>query len=218
MRKPLLLSVMVAGSVLSLVGMTGVFAPFTDQAQTGTSTPERVESADRPPEADIKVGSFQAGVCGNFADNTLTGLIDRTDVPQSSNTFGQLYCVQNAGSSPITVTVKPVNIVETETGCTGNEDQVDATCTDGVGELGAVLQWAPSTDAIASNCVAKNAAGSFPQLNDPAGAPTYTIGVLAPGEVVCLGNDFTYPAGNSNALIASQSDQVTFRFQFDATT
>src|SRR3954471_5430377 len=50
MRRPALVTIIVLGSVVTLVGATGIYAEFTDRATTGTNT---ATSGERPRAADL---------------------------------------------------------------------------------------------------------------------------------------------------------------------
>ena len=70
-RRPLLLTLVAAGSVTCLAGAGGVFASFTDRATGGTNS---VESGAARHAADLQIGTFNGESCGDFADDTETAV------------------------------------------------------------------------------------------------------------------------------------------------
>ena len=213
MRRSILLTIAVLGAVLSLVGMTGVFAPFTDRAQIGTVTPNRIGSEARPREADLKVATFapRSG-CGTFADDLPDPIIDVTDM-KGGQVEVRPMCVRNDGGQPVAITISLVDKADLEIDCTGDEAVVDLTCAPGEqGELGSFLFATVSTtsDVGCASTVFGQEIG-FVNSSGLTG-----VGTLDPGEVGCFEISFLHIGGAFE--VEAQSDEVTFKIQFDGIT
>jgi hypothetical protein len=211
-----LITTIVLGGLLSMLGLSGAFAAFTDTAQSGTTSKERIQSASRPKEVDLKVGvPADTNTCQAANDNTTHG-VNIPGLPYGTATPVGIVCVRNAGSQPTAVRIQSVAINQIDTACTGDEAVVDTTCGGGgAGELGNVLLQVADANATRSNCTPGTLEGRA-ETQTFNSHPVYVSSVLEPGQIMCFNYSFELPSGGSDALVAAQSDDVLFRWSFDA--
>lgn len=221
--RPLLRAIMVLGTILTLVGGTGIFAVFSDRATTGVND---VSSGQLTPAADIQLAGASIDTqltCGQFAENLVTGFFTIADLqPTLGESHRQYFCLRNVGSSALTLTASAIDIVDTDVACTGDEDAFgDATCgSDQAGELSSVVR------AVAVNVDCSTAAflgqTDSVDLSAFSAAPLPIDGIasagstLAPGATACYWIEIRYPDSQAEADIQiAQSDRVQWRFAFD---
>lgn len=210
------------GLVVSAMGFTGIYAVFTDRATTGTNT---AQSGTQPRAADLKIALVEDQFCTNptFTDDLTTDLLNVADLQPDFNVPQiEWLCLKNVGTSSLAVTVSAIDVVETEVGCTGDEEASgDATCgTAGIGdgELGTVL----NAQVFQFDCVTEAQETSvLATVVSLAGTPG-SLGALASNELMCLRIGVTMPGPGgepftSDALQRGQSDKVQWRFAFDGT-
>lgn len=217
----LLTVTMALGLVISAMNFTGIFAVFTDRASTGTNS---AESGAQPRVADLQIATSVGGTCDavSYLDNLATGVIAATDLQPGGNSGFQLLCVKNAGSAALDVTVTATDVVDTETGCTGDEsDAGDASCGTpavGDGDLSGVLIAPIST----LNCATQTTILSFsPSFVDLA-ATGVSLGTLDPGAELCVVVAVQMATTGQLAttladIQQAQSDKVEWRYSFDGT-
>lgn len=213
MRRPVLLSVMAAGAVISLVSTTGIFAVFTDRATTGTNS---VQTGALAKAVDVQVapftpsspGSSFTGTCGAFTENLTTPMLTVENVQPSTNIFrGPTFCLKNAGSLAASVRPTTIDVVDLEVDCTGDEATVDSTCGgSGAGEIAQSLE----ADTLWGDCAGSANGGPIHPFNSP-----FSGRLMSPGQTVCIHHQFRYNPTGDNA-IAGQSDRLTWRFAYDA--
>jgi len=233
-RRPLLRTIVALGIVVTFVSGAGVFAVFTDRATTGSNS---VVSGALASAADLQlaVGDTIIGgggdpnsvrvECGEFVDDLATGLISVTNAAPSVTYLQRTYfCLKNAGTAAIGVRWAATDLADVETGCTGDEATVDTGCgivagTAYDGELSQALRvrlsnWDCLTGASGGDILA-----SFENLAQPGGSSFQGDVTLGPGDVYCGSVELLYPVDTDVDVVqAAQSDQVTWRFAFDATT
>jgi hypothetical protein len=218
----LLTVTMALGLVITAMNFTGIFAIFTDRATTGTNSEE---SGVQPRIADLLIADSGNSDCTDavFTDDLETGLFDVSDiVPGGAADQVARICLKNAGTATLTVTTTAIDLVETETGCTGDEAAAgDLTCgTEGIGdgELGSVL----ITELGIFDCTEGFDIGDFVRasVEDLAASP-HALGTIEPGAVACVFVDtvFAMPGvfATSDEVQQAQSDKVTWRYAFDGT-
>jgi len=217
--KRLLSITMALGLVISAMNFTGIFAIFSDRATTGTNS---AESGAQPRIADLQVSTTLALDCSDasYTDDLETGLIAVTDLVPGEGSTQSVLCLKNAGTSDLNLSISVIDVVDTETGCTGDEAAAgDATCgTAGIGdgELSTALIQTVSRLDCALSTTELAISPYFAELID---TPT-ALGTLASGEVTCvwLRVQMTAP-GQGGATLESiqqaQSDKVEWRFAFD---
>jgi hypothetical protein len=215
------------GILITLVGGTGIFAVFTDRATTGTNS---AETGSRQQAVDLKIETalLDAPVTcdGDLnlqlfdQDDLTTGIFSVSGVQPGAypaDADVAYVCLLNAGSGTIDVEASAIDIVDTDTGCTGDEAAAgDATCGgDQLGELsGAIAAQMEQLDCAT--------AGSTPiqsnSIANWASIPAQLPGSLAPGDIACLAFYLWVPAStDETTLQIAQSDKVAWRFAFDAT-
>lgn len=226
----------VLGMLVTLLGGTGIFASFTDQATAGQNS---VTTGERPRAADLQIAPFDpagwpAGttMClpatSAFADDTTTAQFNTGSLQPGENMQDAFLCLWNHGSAPLDITASAIDLVDADVDCTGDEAAAgDTTCgvdqTTGLpqaGELSPLLQ----VDIDRVNCgdgtvIADSAGGSLDQYQL---APIVlqagpTPGPLAPDEIACLRVRASYPTPTESQAQLAQTDQATWRFAFDAT-
>ena len=215
MQKRLLASLMVLGLVTTVLGGFGVFAAFTDTATTGTNS---ITSGERARVADLQIaidGVLNAASCAGatYVDDTTTPFFNLTDyVGGNRLTY---FCLRNVGTGQLSVISRIQDLTQTDLGCTGDEAAVDLSCgNNGAGELGFALEidYDRILDCDDGNLSSPTGPRLYPPLAN-------SWGVISANEVVCgfIRIRFAEDA-TEDELQAAQSDQVTWRFDFEATS
>jgi hypothetical protein len=207
----------------------GIFANFTDTADTGTDT---VTSGDVARAADLKLAHgvisgpgvdciAQTGSPDIFTDDLTVGA-SASDVQPSSEPFlDPWYCLKNAGSSVVAVDVAQIYVVDTDVACTGDEAKVEVAGScggDAVGELSGNLRWLIATvDCATRSTIGMTGLLTSAQLG--AGLALPGAEALAPGDVICITVNVSYPTATPlDDVLAAQSDQATWAYRFSAAT
>jgi len=224
--------VIVLGALITLVGGTGIFAVFSDRATTGTSD---VTSGALGKAADLKIASAQPQdpmnsgpfLCDTFTDDLTTQLFHFTAT--SGNGDERFFCVENAGSSPVDLSLTAIDITDLDIDCTGDEAAFgDTTCGPD-----------PTTQALRAGELSPNLTIETDLYDCTTGAGLLTPGVpdfssslanlgttpetllpatglqnLAAGGSVCVRLRVRWSATGDAAQI-SQSDEATWKFAFD---
>lgn len=213
-RRPVLITIMALGVVVSLAGASGVFAVFTDRATTGTnSASSRAEA--RSADIQIAEGVMDQGVmtCGTYEEDLTTGVITASDmVPLGGFVYARV-CLKNVGSRTVDLTVTVLDLVDTDDACTGDEAALDTTCGGGqAGELSPHLQ----VGVFDADCAIGD--GSFLGYTRIGELPNFPFSLpsIAAGEVGCVLFRMEDVAQGDD-VTKSQSDTSTWRFAFDAT-
>src|SRR5688572_6779088 len=205
-------AIMALGTVVTLLGGTGIFAVFSDRATTGTNS---VTSDALPHAADVQIALREAGACGPFEEDLTSGLFDASGAQEGYSSSVPL-CVKSAGSADITLAMTVIDLADSETGCTGDEAAAgDTTCGTGLGELSSAL----AVGTFRIDCATGQ--GPVPErdwLNN-ASTTNFSLGSLGPGEIACVIVDVVYGLNvPENTQQVAQSDRAQWRFAFDGTT
>jgi predicted ribosomally synthesized peptide with SipW-like signal peptide len=217
MRRPLALSLIVLGLVVSLIGGTGLFAPFTDRATTGENS---VTTGERPRAADLKLAwaVLDPFACDTetYSDDSTTPGHTATDVQPGFRDL-KYFCLRNAGSADLSVSLSVIDRIEDDIACTNDEIYVDtASCgtAPGGGEAGTVL----SASFVLFDC--ELGSGPLPTfLGFLVSDPSAGMGTLAAGDTWCGSVDVGYGLNVPvEAQLAAQSDRITWKYAFDGTT
>jgi hypothetical protein len=221
MRRSLLTTITMLGALICLVGGTGLFAALSDTATTGTNT---VTSDDLPTSIDIKLGlatlffvdgSFE---CEVMTDDLAGPMFSETDLHPGNNSSANYFCLRNDGGQTAShVTVRSIDLTDTDQACTGDEaDSGDTSCGGGgPGELADVLSVGISTVDCSNRNQEIYSAG---EIGIQANTTTdLTLPAIPAGATVCLQTFVAYrtPEDPVAAQLA-QSDTVTWRFRFTA--
>jgi hypothetical protein len=216
MRRPLALSLIVLGLVVTLIGGTGLFAPFTDRATTGVNS---VTSGERPRAADLKLAwAVTLDQCdtATYSDDSTTPGHTAIGVQPGYQDF-MPFCLRNVGSAALDVSMSVIDVVNDDVACTGDELVVDpGSCgtAPGGGELGDVL----IASFLLIDCVTSDAPAPT-SLGFISSSVPGNMGTLPAGGTWCGVTSVLYPGDTSlDAQLAAQSDRVTWRFAFDGTT
>lgn len=206
---------MVLGLVVTAVGGMGVFAPFTDRATTGVNT---VTSGERPRAADLKlaypVGALSDCDTATYSDNTTTAAHTYTNAQPGTADEWRYFCLRNAGSAPVSVSLGAVDGSDVDHACTGDEAAAgDTTCGDNqLGELSGMLSVGYAIFPCTGGSATKQGAGTLVTL-------PFALGTLPAGATWCGVTMVGYPDGaDPMAVLRAQSDTVTWKWVFDATT
>jgi hypothetical protein len=217
-RRRVLLTIAALGSVVALLGLVGLIAPFTDRATTGTNS---IESAERAREIDLQLAlsAPATGACGPFSDDLATGLISVSNVqPSQGPLTGTPVCVKNAGSSTASVTFTALDVSDVDTACTGDEAEVDQSC--GVDAMGAPRSGELSPQLNVGfnriDCMSMTPVG-IPAVSRLGVLATSSLPLvsLAPGQFACFETQWSYSPTTADAPTMAQTDQATWRFAFD---
>lgn len=213
MRRPLALSLIVLGLVVTLIGGTGLFAPFTDRATTGVNS---VTSGERPRAADLKLAFPRTTtdcVGETFFDNVTTPGISAIDAQPGFRDVTP-FCLQNAGSAELAISVTVVDLTNVDVDCTGDESFVDTSCGgDGAGELGSVLFFNVNQFPCGGGLGTSWFGGS---LSD---AAVTSMSLLSAGATWCGSIETFYPLNRTaDEVLRAQTDKVTWKYAFDGTT
>jgi hypothetical protein len=208
-RRRVLLTIAALGSVVTLLGLVGLIAPFTDRATTG---PNSIQSGERAREVDLKLATTDPnGVCGAFVDDLTTGVISVSSVQPSSADTGAGLCFRNAGASPASVSFTALDLSDVDTACTGDEATVDVlSCGSGVGELSPQLSVGFMVD---HQCDGQTLI--YEQRLPVLSTTSMPFGTLAPGQVWCLSPYWSYFPTTADAPTMAQTDEATWRFAID---
>jgi hypothetical protein len=214
-RRPVLLTVMALGAVMTLTAVNGVFAVFTDRATTGTNS---ASSRAEARSADIQIAHGTLDIfdltvaCGTYAEDLATGIITVTDMAPTGSTAAGVVCLRNVGSRAVDLTVSAIDLVDTDDDCTGDEGSIDLTCGDDQeGELSpALLVALDSFDCVGSGNLAGT--GNLATMQ----TTPIELSELAAGAVECFQFRVDRQA-QGDAITTSQSDTTTWKFAFDAT-
>jgi hypothetical protein len=218
-RRRVLLTIAGLGSVVALLGLAGLIAPFTDRATTGTNS---IESGERAKEVDLQLASADLSTaptsCGPFTDDLATGLISVSNVQPSSGSGVTGVCVKNGGSSTTSVAFTALDLADVDTACTGDEAAVDPSCGNGgAGELSPQLfvgfNPIECETGLPMGIVAQNRLDVLATTSSP--LTSGFTGSLAPGQVACFESRWSYVPTTADAPTVAQTDQSTWRFAFD---
>jgi hypothetical protein len=220
-----------------LIGGVGLFASLSDTGKTGPLT---AQSGALAGSADIKLTT------AHLVDPTMSGQLSiacdnagySDDLTTDTNTISAspnftsdklFFCIKNVGSQPVSVTFDAFEMVDVELDCTGDEALFDAGgCgvvggTPFTGELSGVLsvivERYPQCDP---NPIHEQTTRGLKSLESTPLALHSLSASGGPPE--CYSLTLSYPEAspaspNTPAMIqAAQSDQVTWRFRFNAST
>lgn len=215
MRRSVLVSMMVMGAVVTLLMGAGTFAVFTNRATTGQNS---AESKALPRAADIQLAFGVVGptACAEatYVEDNASPTVSMADVEPGSR-LAKYFCVKNVGSAALDLTTTVIDVSDVDTACTGDEEAVDTSCgSNGLGELGKVLQFYPSWFPCDLSSGGANGYGGF--LSTP---EAVSLGNLAAGEIRCGQVEVFYALNIPiNDQLTAQSDTVTWRFAFDGSS
>lgn len=214
MRRSVLLTVISLGAVVSLLGLSGVMAVFTDRAVTGDNS---ISSGQVAKAADLQLASTVNGAaCGTFNDD-LTGPLNTLTAAQPGSKSFEGICVKNAGSSEVSLSLSAADLTDVEVACTNDESAAgDATCGTGAGELAQQL----STYWYTADCATGAVTGGLNYIAQLNNLPAATdLGTVAAGATSCFKLEVFYGLNRSvTSVQVAQSDQVTWKWAFDAAT
>ncbi len=221
MRRKLLGTTMALGLVVTAMGFTGIYAVFTDRATTG---PNSADSGPQARIADLKIATseFQSCTGETYTDDLVSGVITVADLQPGGGSFFSNVCLRNDGTAALDLTMTAIDLVDTETGCTGDEAAAgDATCgTAGIGDGDLSPALLVVFTRIDCSTAASQIAGNT-VLATLAASPD-SLGSLNAGDTACISLRVQMlVAGQQGVPLEgiqqAQSDKVEWRFAFDGT-
>lgn len=219
MQRQMLRLTLILGVMVTLLGGTGVFAVFTDEANGG---PNSVTTGALAKAADLQIAggtAIQGAIgCQGYAENTQTAQYTLTGLTPESAIQRSYVCLKNNGSSPLDLRLQAAAVRDLDVDCTGDEAVTgDATCgNNGVGELSFVV----SIDAHEVNCQTLVRTGGLAQTLDRWGTAATAFGAsqLSAGGVACIEFELRYSqAATATQQQLAQSDSSTWNFRFEGT-
>lgn len=221
MERHMLRLTLVLGVLVTILGGTGVFAVFTDQAREELN---QISSGELASAADLKLayGDYDPVadlfVCDGFQDNLTSQFSFGTDVQPGYTSGETAYCLQNAGAAPVDTSLAVADLVDRELACTGDEGALDLTCGQGAqGDLSPLLDIVIAAVECDTATPGERRGASFAALSEGAEALPGNA-ILAPGEVGCWTIAIQYPTLFPAEMIQkAQSDIVHWTFVFTGT-
>lgn len=209
-RRPALVTASIAGVVIALLGLAGVFAASTDRATTGENA-YQTDAFDDPQQGDVDLviaAQDSEGGCGTYADNLTTGLFS---YEATGGEFLQqaIVCLANQGDASGPLSVSVIDLDDRDVDCTGSESTVDDTCgtnAAGSGELSGIL------DVEFQDCTTEEV---YPARTlEDLSATSTALGTLDPEQERCFFVSIYPPEGEAEDRLV-QTDRATWRFAFD---
>jgi hypothetical protein len=210
MRSSACITVLALVFAVTGLSVTGVFAPVTDSVQTGDNY---IETGALAAAANVQLSASLD--CSGATDNLASAPFDLVTPGGELSESGVYLCLRNAGSSPVSLSVQVTALSDIDVDCTGDEAAVDLTC--GLGQAGELGD-------LVSNFLRLVTCDSSSPVGDPVGTAALTalddapssFGYAVPvGTDVCVAINLQYHPSGPEAQ-AAQSDQVTWRYTFQA--
>ncbi len=206
-RRAFLVSVILLGSIVSGVSATGVLAPTTDSARTGTAEKELVQTGVFPTlvNVDLQLG---ADGCAAFSEDLTTPIATITDVTTRSFTATNPSCIRNVGTTAtrIELRVLPGSIAFTDDACSPNE--------------ASAVPLGCSEDRLSDNIdfTLSPPVGSCPAFDQTSGLASIAGGrIWSTSEKLAPGTECFYSVLIKNVrplTLADQTDSVRWQFEF----
>lgn len=233
MKRRTRLALLALGAVL-ISGLVATLAPLTDSTETGTNS---VEAAQQGVVRDLKiatgVGASSTANCaviaGPYIDNqsAATPVIAITGGTPTTTYQRVHLCLKNVGSETATITTADIfDLTDVDTGCTGDEPDVDATCGSGdSGELASEVRTQFFIDQSGLGDANAPCGGSAQTLFQQDGIANATLtgsgsgATLPAGHTACVEMYARYDSAltTPGERTENQTDKVTFRVRFNAT-
>lgn len=236
MNRPLLVTTMLMGGLITGVSSTGILADANDSALTGTVFPERVTAPEFDgvvPDVDIQIAGFTpidagAGGCSTFVEDATYPAFD-TDLPivasQELFRVERSFCVHNAGNRAADLQFGVVNLSVDQGTCAEGELPYGIFGDDGCDpnlplnlSLAATVKVALELDEAATADIGQdpstcpefenNNPSLFGLFNDPSAA--LTAGVPLEIDAVCVYTIAVHGFANT----WDQTDTVHWQFRF----
>jgi hypothetical protein len=168
----------------------------------------------KAPDVQLAIRS-PMGTCGTFAD-TLPALVTATDVAADTTIADLSICIRNAGTADGVLAFGADELQDIDTGCTGDENTVDASCGGGsVGELSArLIQRIGTNDCRGVPATTPTWDRSLAQF---AASPVVLTTRLMKGKQLCAHLVMRYEPTAASA-VGAQSDRATWRYAFTLTS
>lgn len=167
--------------------------------------------SDGGSQPRLEVALRVDGQCGAFT-RQLPPLVNVRDLEPGQTTTPTQLCIATQGSPRARLFLSSVNTDSTETGCTGDEAEVDSTCGSGQGELDSALTVLV---AVQEGCRGRFGAEQGVSFAALAQQPAELPGVGGPGRLDCLALGLRHDGTSSAETSAAQSDALRWRYAFD---
>jgi hypothetical protein len=204
------------GAIVTTVGQAGIFAVFTDRATQGPNT---IESGSQPRAADLQIGELIGDTCSGLQDDLGTALWNITSLQPGDAVYRQI-CLKNNGAASVTLSFTAIDMVESDTQCTGDEQTVDPACGGGLGQgqLASLLQVDYQVDRNCDSVITPDEIDGSHGLFGLTSVPLVDGTGLFGGLTACVGLTVRYPSSTTMDVVqAAQTDGVSWKFAFDAT-
>ena len=219
LRRGALVALIGLGSIVSAVGASGVFAPATDSARTGTSQKELVETGVFAPPAanvDLKLAFAPDFDCQTFSDDLATSVINVTGITENWFEQNSTFCLRNAGTSDTQVGMRVLagSLTFADVSCSPGENTIDLQgCV--ADRLSNKLTWSTTlipTPAVV--CPTFDVLTGMALLSTQA---TRTSTAVSPAGATCKYQIRVASVGGSaipSLVAADQTDAVRWQFEF----
>ena len=218
----------VLGMLVTLLGGTGIFATFSDRATTGSSD---VTSGALGKAADLKIAAAQPQdpmnsgpfLCDPWSDDLVTPVFNFTAT--QGNGDERFFCLQNAGSSAVDVSLTAIDITDLEVDCTGDEAAFgDTTCGIPAGQVSSPGELSQNLvietdlyDCMTGAGILTPGVPDFSSSLADLGTTPTALHSLASGAELCVRERVFWRPATTDAAQVSQSDEATWKFAFDGT-
>jgi hypothetical protein len=221
MERQMLRLTLLLGVLVTILGGTGVFAVFNDQASGGANS---VTSDSLAHAADLQIATAsrsQSGdgidCSGTFDENTTTPQFTIGRFQAESQGETAFVCLRNVGSAELDLSARATELVDLDIACTGDEAAAgDTTCGDNqAGELAPIV----AVSVVRADCGTDNTLGGVGMVlaQWPQGSSLGSGIALRPGETGCIRMTISYFGLNESDIQQAQSDRVTWKFTFTGT-
>lgn len=219
------------GVVMTMATLLGVFAALTDSAETGTL---QATSSGLQTSIDLQIDNTAITSSSTNCATRTAYVENQTVVPLSwtgadeGESITRYVCLKNTGVETAQMSISLHGATNTDTGCTGDEIDFDATsCGTGVGELGANLNadihkigTSETSNVLCNEGDISGATNSFSTVATATTPRTLDTvlanGKIQPGTYACYRIVVEYSNVSDTNVQKAQSDRVEWEFRFHA--
>ena len=163
-------------------------------------------------QLNLKVALRGEAGCGTFVDDLPPVMLVSALVPGLTPVVE--ICVTNVGAKTGRLTLSVIERVDADTGCSAGEEEVDASCGTGAGEISTALTQRVGSTRRCKSAGVSSVEVAFASLGPQ---PIMIIPELKKGMTICVALQLRYAPATPADEIALQTDTVTWRYAFDAT-
>ena len=221
--------IVVIGAFMAAITLVGVFAAISDTANTGIF---RIGSQEEATSINLKIApdqnwdsSTDCSEVTGYVENQTALQLNVANQPEDSE-FTRYVCLKNAGAQTAYLDLSMFDTTSTELGCTGDEEDFDATCGTGAGDLAddlvVTVKKRGLSDKTNVGCGGLNLVQSTTVFTGVKDSPTpiHMGGTgtwadkIGAGEFACFEVVTQYPDVNNAKMQANQSDQAEYKLKF----